>query len=242
MAGAAVLPEGTVLRGLDGVLVSDDANDVWLFELVDDINEPTGLIPSGARLQVLPSGTLAQMISDANDRLAPEYRITAQVTRYQDKNFLLALYYLPLSRFKDAAEPNQPQATDTQPQGRPDGGPTIPEEALAILQSRRPVRGPQRTEPAGPPSQPTQMLVGRTGLIERHEDRWQFVPDGAGWNVSSIRYELLPSSMLEQVLAMVATSINPIHFNVSGPITEYEGVEYLILQRAVRAYDYGNFN
>ena len=75
-----------------------------------------------------------------------------------------------------------------------------------------------------------------------HEGRWQFVPDGWGWNVSPIRYELLPSSLLERTQMMVAASLDPIRFHVSGTVSVYEGVEYLILQRAVRAYDYGNFN
>ena len=241
-AGAVILPEGTLLQSADGTLVRDDANDAWFFEFIDDVNEPATYVPAGTRLQILPSRTLAQMVADANDRLVPQYRVNAQVTEFRGHNFLLAFYFLPLSRFKDAAEPNAPVETPEATPARTEGGPAIPDEVLAMLQSRRQVRGPQRVQVEDQPDATTRALVGRVGLIELYEGRWQFVPDGFGWNVSPVRYELLPSSVLEQAQGPVLTALNPIRFNVSGIITTYHGVEYLILQRAVRVYNYGNFN
>ncbi|MBN1361147.1 MAG: hypothetical protein JW993_11160 [Sedimentisphaerales bacterium] len=240
-AGTSVLPEGTVLEGIDGTLVRADGNDVWFFEFSDDVNDAGVTVPAGTRLELLPCATLAQVIADANERLQPQYRIFAQVTHYRGNNFLLASYYLPLSRLKDANEP----VPDTLPTGRSDGELAIPDEALQLLRSREPVGGPQRSGAAigaVPTSRPTRMLVNLTGSIEPRQGRWCFIPDGLGWNVSTVRYELLPCSVLEQAQRTIAATAIPIRFNVSGLVTDYRGTTYLILQRAVRVYNYGNFN
>lgn len=253
MANAAaepgtLLPEGAALQSLDGTLARADGNDTWLFEFSDDVNDAGVYVPAGTRLELLPSGTLAQMIADANERLLAQYRIAAQVTCYRGRNFLLASYFLPLSKFRDANEPAQPQTQATPgatQAGRSNGALAIPDEALTLLHSRRPVRGPQRpgsaTGAALPTSRPMRVLVNVDGFIEAHQGRLSFVPDGFGWNVSKVRYELLPSSMLEQAQALMAASPNRIRFSVAGLVTEFKGAKYLILQRVARVYNYGNF-
>jgi hypothetical protein len=255
-AGAAaapsrLLPEGTVLQGVDGTIVRADSNEIWLFELSEDVNDAGVQVPAGTRLELLPSATLEQIIADANERLLPQYRLTAQVTRYQGANFLFASYYLPLSKFKDVNEPAQRQnaqgTTDTTQAGagRSSGALAIPPEVLEKLKGRHPMRGPQRqgaaTGAAVSGSIPTRMLANVDGFIQLHEDRWYFVPDALGWNVSAIRYELLPSRVLEQAQRRMAASPNPIRFSVAGLVTGYKGREYLLLQRAARVYNYGNF-
>ena len=62
---------------------------------------------------LLPSAILEQLIADVNDRSTPVYRLSAQVTRYQGANFLLATYFLPLSKFKSDEKPEA---------ARPEGG------------------------------------------------------------------------------------------------------------------------
>ncbi len=245
----AVLPEGTVLLGVDGTLVPADGSDVWFFEISDDVNDADVRLPAGTRLELLPCRTLAQVMADAHERLLPQYRIAAQVTCYQGKNFLLPSYYLPLSKLKDANEPGQRPAQETPEATRTDhanGALAIPNEALELLRSRRPVRGPQRATPApgaaAPQNRATRVLVDLTGIIESQEGRWRFIPDGLGWNVSMIHYELLPSRVLEQTQRTIAASPNPIRFNVAGLVTEFKGVTYLVLQRTIRVYDYGNFS
>jgi hypothetical protein len=258
LAGAAeeaarkLLPGGTSLRGVDGTVVRGDADDVWFFELSEDVNEAGVQVPAGTRLQLLPSATLQQVLADANDRLQPQYRITAQVTRYQGRNFLFASYYLPLSKFKDANEPEPPpqaaqgptETTAARP-GQADDDMVIPGEVLEMLRGRRPVRGPQRQEPPAGDGTPrrarTHVLVNVDGFIESRQGRFYFVPDALGWNVSMTRYELLPCSVLEQAQGQIAAAPNPIRFSVAGSVTEYKGMKYLLLQRVVRVYNYGNF-
>jgi len=256
---AKPLADGTVLPNVDGKLIAGGASDAWLFELIADANSVYGPVAAGTRFELLPCATLEQLIADVNDRYAPTYRLSARVTRFRDKSFLLPMYYLPLSKLKNAESPGvQDKQSQTLPgsarSGQGDPELKIPQEIAEKLKDRRMVRGPQRE--SGKPTVPaasSRMLVDALGRIERAaapaasglqppaSDRFVFVPDGFGWNVGRTRYELLPCGVLEQALQTQAASPDRIRFNVAGLITEFKGRRYLLLQRAIRAYGLGIF-
>jgi hypothetical protein len=73
----------------------------------------------------------------------------------------------------------------------------------------------------------------RTGL--------DFVSYALGWNVSDVRYELLPCTALEEALRRQKGALDPMRFNVAGLVTEFQGRKYLLLHRAIVVYNYGNF-
>jgi hypothetical protein len=100
---------------------------------------------------------------------------------------------------------------------------------LSVLDPLLPV--PSRQSPL-PSWQPTTDSY-RTGLV--------FVPYALGWNVSDVRYELLPCAALEQAVRRQTQALDPMRFNVAGLATEFQGKKYLLLQRAAIAYNYGNF-
>jgi hypothetical protein len=251
-----LLPEGTVLDGLDGTISHADANDTWLFELVADVNRVDVRMSAGARLELLRSTTLGKIIADMNERVAPRYRLSAYVTRYEGKNYLLALYFLPLSKLKDAGDAEaagSPPSAVHPPAGK-DPNLAIPEEILRQLRNRRPLPetrrtppGPGRTPDANaprvprPPESVERMLVDRVGLIQRENGHFVFIPYALGWNVSGARYEILPSAVLEQAVRRQAASLERMRFNVAGLVTEFHGRRYLLLQRAVPAYNFGDF-
>lgn len=257
--GRKLLPEATVLDSLDGNVIRADANDTWLFELERDVNSVDARVPAGTRLVLLPSVTLGKLIVDMNDRAAPRYRLTVRVTQYRGRNYLIPTYFLPLSKLKsdqgpegggqkvEAGRANPPSAIANPQLGAPEL--TIPPEILKQLQERRPMRAAPRT--ARPEQEPAQgapsgsapverMLVDRVGLIQQ-EDRFVFVPYALGWNLSRERYEILPSSVLEQTRQQPAGSLERMRFNVAGLVTEFHGRKYLLLQRAVPVYSYGDF-
>ncbi len=246
---AQLLPEGTVLKSVDGVIVRADSNDVWLFEVTRDVNEADVQLPAGTRLELLPSVTLGDLLVDANDRVVARYRLTGQVTLYRQTNFLLAGYYLPLSKLKDPNEPagseSGPELRETARPARPDDM-AIPPEILEKLRERRAVRGPQRKGPNGMARandarrMPNRVLVDAAGFIERREGRWQFVPDALGRNVSDLRYELLPCRALEQTETRLAALPERTRFKVAGVVTGHKGKRYLLLQRVMRVYNHGN--
>jgi hypothetical protein len=133
----------------------------------------------------------------------------------------------------------------------------VPPEILEQLKKQRPLRGPRRSaEAEKKPVQepPDRVLVDCVGRIEGssmgvppmiqdhgQDARATFVPYALGWNLGDVRYELLPCTALEQALQKQRQVLDPIRFSVAGLVTEFKGKKYLLLQRAVVVYNYGNF-
>lgn len=144
----------------------------------------------------------------------------------------------------------------------------VPPEVLEQLKKQRPLRGPRKSVQAQPkPVQGSErVLANCVGRIEsmqqpvvssplsapsgpsptnnrqrRAENSWVFVPYALGWNLSDVRYELLPSAALEEALQKQARVVDPIRFNAAGLVAEFQGKKYLLLQRAAIVYNYGNF-
>jgi hypothetical protein len=266
-----LLPETAVLDRVDGRLLHVDANDTWLFELTMDVKTPDYQLPAGTRFVLLPSVTLGRLIADVNERVAPRYRLSARVTRFREKNYLYPTYYLPLSKFKDgqgaeAESPTPPPEIRNPQVGAPELA--VPPEVLEQLKKQRPLRGPRKSVPAQPkPIQGSErVLADCVGRIESRQEpvagspssvpsgqsppdnrqpstanSWVFVPYALGWNLSNVRYELLPSQALEEALQKQARALNPMRFNVAGLVTEFQGKKCLLLQRAAIVYNYGDF-
>ncbi len=256
------LPETAVLDRADGKLAHVDANDTWLFELTAEVKTPDYQLPAGTRFVLLPSATLGRLVADVNDRFAPRYRLSARITLYRGKNYLFPTYFLPLSKFKNDKTPegdssNQKSKIKNQKSEEPELA--IPPEVLEQLKKQPPLRGPRRSAEI-PPTRTTldRVLVDSVGRIESHPsdggasptlqsrpptaaDSWVFVPYALGWDLSDVCYRLLPCSALEEALQVQKKALDPMRFNVAGLVTEFQGQKYLLLQRAIVVYNYGNF-
>jgi hypothetical protein len=237
------LAEGLVLPSVDGRLVRDDVNDVWRFDLIADVNMPGVQIPADTQFPLLPSAVLESMIGDSNDRAGPLYRLSVLVTRYGGENYLSPMYYLPLSRLTEPNEPqqqsgDQPAVTGTEPNiAFP-----IPSQIAEMLKNRRTLRAQQRLAPTSPSqATPAHMLVDVVGFIEQRGGRTVFVPDALGLDVSAKEYLLLPNAMLEQAQRLEAASPDRVRFGVAGMLNEFKGKQYLLLERATRVHNFGDF-
>ncbi len=97
-----LLRDGFALVGVDGKLVASDSNEVWFFELSQDVNDYRAVAKAGTRLELLPSSTLEKMVADAKTRSKPAYRLwNAEVTKYKGRNFIFPRYFLPLRKPED---------------------------------------------------------------------------------------------------------------------------------------------
>jgi hypothetical protein len=230
------------------------------------------LLPAGTRFVLLPSPKLERLTVDVNERAAPRYRLWARITRYKGKNYLFPTYYLPLSKFKSGppeapAEEPAPAPTGPAPQAAAPNAPglTVPPEILEQLQKQPPLPGPRKSPEAAPavPVPPERVIADCIGRIESMQSSLPgcqpspglrppasansltglvFVPYALGWNVSNVRYELLPSAALEETLQKQTRAGDPVRVNVAGLIAEFKGKKYLLLQRAAVVYNYGNFS
>lgn len=241
-----LLPEGFVLRGIDGSL--SRAGQGWFLELAADIGTEKNTVKAGAKLEILPSVVLESMVADANERPTPNYRLWGTVTKYKVKNFIFPLYFLPLQKpitsqqNRPAEEPGEgsvPVVSDS------NDALGIPPEVIARLNRDSNVRYQPQSE-STKPARLNSVLIDQTGFIselpsETHSVTKEFVFDSLGRNLSCERFKLLPCAILERVEQQQHTEPDRIRFKVAGIVTQFEGAEYLLLHRAVRSYNHGNF-
>jgi hypothetical protein len=257
----ALLRDGLSLASVDGKLIGSDSNDVWLFELSEDVNDLGAVVKTGTRLELLPSSTLEKMIADAKTRSSPIYRLwNAEVTEYKLRNYLFPRYFLPL-REKESeergtesvggavAEPNAPKIALNEPNDVL----TIPPEIIDRFKARQ-QRGTtislrQMADSNGVSVSETpvytrgvdSVFVDRTGFLVERRGGWVFMPDALGRNVQNRSFRLLPCEILELTIHKQSGALEPMRFKIAGVLTRYNNEEYLLLYKATRAYSYGNF-
>jgi hypothetical protein len=67
------------------------------------------------------------------------------------------------------------------------------------------------------------------------------VPDALGRNVQRLSFRLLPCEILELTERMQSADLEPLRFKIAGILTTYGDERYLLLQKATRTYNHGNF-
>ena len=251
---AKPLEEGFVLGGVEGKLIRSDSKerlkgqfdfgntDRWFFEFASDVNDSTGRIRAGQRLALLPSSSLENMTADVKKRTNADYRLWARVTKYNGKNFLFAIYFLPMSK---AAEPvpsnlQEPQQQAEMSINEPNDILMIPEEITGELATGKIIR----TGPLGKSAklEADFILADRTAVLGRRASgEAVLVLDALGRNIQRISFRPLPCQALEQAQQKQSEQFEPVRFKIAGIVTEYKGERHLLLQRAARVYSHGNF-
>jgi len=146
-----LLRDGFALVGVDGKLVGADSNDVWFFELSEDVNDYRTVAKAGTRLELLASSTLERMVADAETRSSPAYRLwNAEVTRYKGRNFLFPRYFLPLRKTEDRRQKTEDGKEETEDESQisdpntsevavdePNDVLAVPPEIIERLKARR---------------------------------------------------------------------------------------------------------
>jgi hypothetical protein len=239
------LTDGFVLAGINGKLTVHDANNGWSFEFNSDVSDGTGgLIRAGQKLELLPSSSLEKMAADVEKRSSAGYRLWATVTKYNGRNFLFAVYFLPLSKSSEPApssrqEP-QPQQTEMSV-NEPNDVLAIPQEITARLAAGKTGR-PERLS-KGLKLKKNFILVDRTAfLVGQTNGGAVLVLDALGRDIQQISFRALPCRVLERAQQKQSEQFEPLRFKIAGIVTRYKGERYLLLQRAARMYSHGNFD
>ena len=207
-----LLRDGFALRGVEGELVKQDANEMsqrepidllagqdgWFFEFGSAVKGDRGSLKAGTKLRMLPSVTLEQMIYDANGRSVPSYRLRATVTRYKNKNFIFPIYFLPLSRARGPEGTTPPDAATTEGLQEsqkeeltiddPNDELVVPKEIIDMLKAKRTTPGRQLERRQAMDGRRKTMrhnyiLAHRTGFIRESDQKLEFVLDAFGLNV-----------------------------------------------------------
>lgn len=232
-SGKNLLRDGFILAGVDGKLTGPDVNDRWFFEFDSDLNNPRGLVKIRTSIELLPSAALEKMTADAKKYFTSNYRLWGTVTKYRDRNFIFGIYFSAISKIDPSKPPTSPQPEMTI--NEPNDELAIPKEIIDKLTVRKIIRPAQLRK--GLELKQDFILTDRIGFISSHD----FVPDALGRNVERISFLLLPCKALERAQLVQSTEPNPIRFKTAGIVTQYKGRNYLLLQKATRVYNYGNF-
>ena len=261
LRGARLLREGFTLAGVDGKLREQE--NKWFFEFGSDVSDDGGFVKAGTVIELLPSAALEKILdvkkrseaSPVRSKSAgadvaasvqtpngASYRLWGRVTRYEGKNFIFGIYFLPVSEAKQPQSAASEESQQRKPEliiNEPNDALVIPEEIIAKLATRRVIRSERLIR--GLELKQDFILAERIGFIRDSGHEAGFVLDAVGRGVQQISFRLLPCQMLEVAQQRQSAEPDPIRFKISGIVTQYEGKHYLLLQRATRVYSYGNF-
>ena len=155
-----------------------------------------------------------------------------------NRNYLFAIYFIPMTEI----EPEQPETpSDTTDDADTDEDSIIPKDVLEQLSPKRVVNLAKITEALETGTDV--ILANRTGFVVINDKEKVFTIDGLGRNVDDMSFKLLDCETLEWTeKSLVETPIVRQRFRVSGVITTYKGIHYMLLQRTTRTYSHGNFS
>jgi len=254
------LTDSFVLAGANGRLFITDNNDGngigaterWFFEFDSEISDAKGLISAGTAIEMMPSSTLEKMISVTQKHPAAIYRLWGRISEYKGRNFIFAVYFLPVSKVNSSRNQSIAQQSDSQPSkqigltvNEPNDVLEIPEEIITKLKMRKIVRIEKLQNKLE--LKTDFILANRTGFIHSSINGTSLEEDiltldALGQNLEQISFKLLPCQILESAMRRQSFELEPLRFNVAGIVTQYKGQNYLLLQRAIPVYSYGNFN
>lgn len=83
-------------------------------------------------------------------------------------------------------------------------------------------------------------IVDRPGRLTREGDYFTFSFESRGQGAPELPMRLLPNRLLEDMEVFSSGGAEPIVFVVSGEITEYRGVNYLLIQKLLVRPSLGN--
>ncbi|UCG48657.1 MAG: hypothetical protein JSU94_02560, partial [Phycisphaerales bacterium] len=136
--------------------------DLWFFETSSDVNDELTVVKTGARLELLPSATLGNMIADRASLPQAGYMLWGRVTKYKGRNFVLPYYFMRVVEAPAAQPDKSQQPGERQEPNKPaDSG--TPEQPEAVGQAQEPpVKGPNdvREGQAGPEVKDANDILG----------------------------------------------------------------------------------
>jgi len=257
------LREGFLYNGVNGTISRNSETGRWNFTADTDLTDTRGVIKAGNSLELLLSGCLENMIAEAGgDENTLSVKLWAKVTRYSNRNlidpdieeqkelvfdkiYLFPMLFIPMSDVEQepTAEPAGDDADVTPNQidnpAETSSDSIIPTE---VMEKLKPRRMPNLAKLKTALRQHGDITIfDRTGFIRRTKAGKIFELDGLGRGVDGTAFRLLNSETLERIERKLGDSPGRLRFRIAGIVTQYKSRYYLLLQRAARTYNNGNF-
>ena len=235
-----LLRDDYIISGSDGLLVAGQ-NGQWQFEFESELSDGTTTLKASQSLMLLKSATLEKMVDDAKQRSDARYRLWGKVTKFEGKNYVFPSYFVGLRKLDRPAESQNTQTEKKTQQSinAPNDVVKIPAEIVSQLATSEVM--PATEAPSAMRLEQDTILVNRVGRIYEEKGKYFFKPDGLGLGVEKGAIELLPCQALDDAMRQNKSAINLVRYNIAGIRTKYKDQKFLLLQKATRAYSYGNF-
>ncbi|RIK69370.1 MAG: hypothetical protein DCC65_01105 [Planctomycetota bacterium] len=155
----------------------------------------------------------------------------------------------PAADSDELEPPREPTATDILRElTRPDDAP--PRPVILPSQPGQTVRRKEVDPSAIPPNAVAPVtpklypdgyrIVDRPGRLAREGDYYVFAFESRGRGEPELPIRLLPNRLLEDMEIVTAGGTRPVVFLISGELTEYHGVNYLLVQKLLTRPELGN--
>ena len=248
-----LLPTGFVFNGIEGTVTKLKDTDRWFFKSTEDALSGERTVKAGTKIELLPSSTLEAISVGVEKDNITTIKLWAKVTTYSNEysktrltakktdakkittvNHLFPVYYLPIA---DAEKDRQPKdGTENNKADNKDNS-ILPEEVLQRFKPKRVVKLTRKVIDV----QGDVVLVSRTGFARIDKNTKQFTLDSLGQKVDDIEFNILPCDRLIRIEKSLLSSAGRQRFAIAGTVTKYKGQYYILLQRAIRTYNHGNF-
>jgi len=223
------LHDGFMLEGIDGKVSSDPETGTWYFAPFDLLTDGRGTIAENTPIQILPSGKLEALAKALNKKSA-DFKFWGKLTNYNSKNYIYLAYYLHITQRPETIDPNTTE---------PNSPRIIPKDVMAMLRPKRIINLAELKK--GIVSSSDGVIIDRTGFVKKIDNSYYFQFDALGRNINPRSFEILNCSPLENITQQQKLSAKPLRYKISAIVTTFNNKNYLLLQRAARAYNHGNF-
>jgi len=239
-----VLVDGYPFNGENGLLKFSEENNKWVFVIDDEQTDGRAIVEAGKPLELIISSMLEKMTANMDKNSSAAIRLWAKVTKYNDKNYAFPWYYIPMTDLPGEqqtqnADPQQQETQQQQQEEYEQDDSIIPADVMTLLKPKRVVNLAKLREVVQ--AEGNAMLAERTGFIVEKDGQKILQIDSLGRNVDEMSFKLLPCEVLEWSEHKMSRYANPLRFRISGIVTMYQNEYYMLLERAVRAYNHGNF-
>ncbi len=237
---APLLANGTTLTGVPGVMVRPQPDDPWTLRLTGDATDPNGRVQD---FVLMPCRMLEEMeeLQESN-QTPPVFVVTGEVTVFAGRNWLMPAHVeqsteatqrsMPTTPPPDPGQLEEDEMVDDGMAPGVAAGDSIA-DIVANLQQRVP-RVARSIDEGGDrnisnASMDRQLIVSRRGRLLRNQNgAWMFIFDADAWGTGDPPAVLLPSPMLQQLVAAGRSGDyrRPIH--LSGTLSTYRGRRFIV--------------
>ncbi len=232
-----VLPEGLYLSDLQVTLVDPCDAGAWSLRVESPMKVSEHEIPVGTRWALLPTYALEVIVKSATEHTWRHWQLYGRLTAYQGRQYFYTERGRPI--IPPAPEPNEPSVAEPNGLAQAANALGIPEELVKRIDSRPSTRIPVQSLPTA--DMTDRVLVDRVGRLVHENGQCLFRFESLGRREAGPALRVLPSQIRERMEQMQATGSPGLRFRIAALKTEYRGQTELLLLRAVRVYNLGNF-